>query len=171
MVKLKHIKQPNQCKDEKFLTFNNLDVVHGSFFTALGGSLITFACLFGNQRFKIGLTSWNLISRWIPFDIARPLLDKKRYAVLSDFAILQNGESSPPDVSENVKEVQHDDDIHQDSNDSFMGEDEAMIDHESESSDDESDPESSGLTSVDIEDGDISNILIGLKGSHFRYKV
>ncbi|GMY33329.1 arginyl-tRNA--protein transferase 2-like [Fagus crenata] len=108
--------------------------------------------------------------QWIPFDIARPLLDKKRYAVLSDFAILQNGESSPPDVSENVKEVQHDDDIHQDSNDSFMGEDEVMIDHESESSDDESDPESSGLTSVDIEDGDISNILIGLKGSHFRYK-
>ncbi|GMY08203.1 arginyl-tRNA--protein transferase 2-like [Fagus crenata] len=108
--------------------------------------------------------------QWIPFDIARPLLDKKRYAVLSDFAILQNGESSPPDVSDNVKEVQHDDGIHQDSNDSFMGEDEEMIDHESESSDDESDPESSGLTSVDIEDGDISNILIGLKGSHFRYK-
>uniref|UniRef100_A0A2N9FIB5 Arginyl-tRNA--protein transferase n=1 Tax=Fagus sylvatica TaxID=28930 RepID=A0A2N9FIB5_FAGSY len=108
--------------------------------------------------------------QWIPFDIARPLLDKKRYAVLSDFAILQNGESSPPDVSDNVKEVQHDDDIHQDSNDSFMGEDEEMIDHESESSDDESDLESSGLTSVDIEDGDISNILIGLKGSHFRYK-
>uniref|UniRef100_A0A7N2LJ12 Uncharacterized protein n=1 Tax=Quercus lobata TaxID=97700 RepID=A0A7N2LJ12_QUELO len=69
----------------------------------------------------------------------------------------------------NVKEVQYDD-IHQDSNDPFMCEDEEMIDHEYESLSDESDTESTGLSSVEMEDGDISNILIGLKGSHLRYK-
>ncbi|KAK4572173.1 hypothetical protein RGQ29_030553 [Quercus rubra] len=91
------------------------------------------------------------------------------YLVLSDFANLQNGELSPPDVSNNVKEVQYDD-IHQDSNDPFMCEDEEMIYHEYESLSDESDTESTGLRSIEIEDGDISNILIGLKGSHLRYK-
>ncbi|KAM4093792.1 hypothetical protein ACB094_06G145800 [Castanea mollissima] len=80
--------------------------------------------------------------QWISFDIARPLLDKKPYLVLSDFANLQNRELSPPDVSDNVKEVQYD----------------------------ESDTESSGLRSVEIEDGDISNILIERKGSRLRYK-
>ncbi|XP_075671036.1 arginyl-tRNA--protein transferase 2-like isoform X1 [Castanea sativa] len=107
--------------------------------------------------------------QWISFDIARPLLDKKPYVVLSDFANLQNGELSPPDVSDNVKEVQYDD-IHQDSNDPIMCEDEEMIDHEYESLNDESDDESSGLRSVEIEDGDISNIIIGLEGSRLRYK-
>ena len=52
-----------------------------------------------------------------------------------------------------------------------MCEDEEMIDHEYENLSDESDIESTGLRSVEIEDGDISNILIGLKGSHLRYKV
>ncbi|XP_065630460.1 arginyl-tRNA--protein transferase 1 isoform X3 [Quercus suber] len=107
--------------------------------------------------------------QWISFDIARPLLDKKPYVVLSDFANLQNGELLPPDMSDNVKEVQYDD-IHQDSNDPFMCEEDEMIDHEYESLNDESDTESSGLRSVEIEDGDISNILIGLKGSRLRYK-
>lgn len=111
----------------------------------------------------------NLISRWIPFDIARPLLDRKPYAVLSDFAMLQNA-VSPPRVSENVMEVQHDD-VCQDSNDLFMDEDEEMTDPGCESSDDESGPESSNLASVEIEDGDISNIVIELNKSRFRYKV
>ena len=156
MFKLKHLKQTNKRKEQKFLTLNNLDVVDEFYFTflaALGGTLLLL-----------------LVSVWISFDIAGPLLYKMAYVVLSDFANLQNGELSPPDVSNNVKEVQYDD-IHQDSNDPFMCEDEEMINHEYESLSDESDTESTGLRSIEIEDGDISNILIGLKGSHLRYKV
>ncbi|XP_062156461.1 arginyl-tRNA--protein transferase 2-like isoform X2 [Alnus glutinosa] len=107
--------------------------------------------------------------RWIPYDIARPLLDRKLYVVLSDFAILQNGESSPSRISENVTEVQHDD-ICQDSNDLCMEEDEEMIDPDCESSDDESGPESSDKVFIEIDDGGISNILIGLERSRLRYK-
>jgi arginine-tRNA-protein transferase len=108
--------------------------------------------------------------RWIPYDIARPLLDRKLYVVLSDFAILQNGESSPSRISENVTEVQHDD-ICQDSNDLCMEEDEEMIDPDCDSSDDESGPESSDKVFIEIDDGGISNILIGLERSRLRYKV
>ena len=108
--------------------------------------------------------------RWIPYDIARPLLDRKPYVVLSDFAILQNEESSPSNVPENVVEVQHED-ICQDSNDLCMDEDEETNDPESESSDDESGPESGNLVSIEIDDGEISDILIGLERSRLRYKV
>lgn len=106
---------------------------------------------------------------WVPFEIAKPLLDRKRYAVLTDSSILQNGESSPPHVSDSLVELQHDD-LVQDSNDVFIDEDddEEMIGPDSENSDDESDPGTSGP--VKIEDGDISDILIGLKESRFRYK-
>ena len=141
------------------------------FFGCIKWDSFTFACL----CVAIKDLNWadkliNHISKWISFDIARPLLYKMPYVVSSDFTNLQNGELSPPDVSNNVKEVQYDD-IHQDSNDPFMCEDEEMIDHEYESLSDESDTESTGLRSIEIEDGDISNILIGLKGSHLRYKV
>ncbi|XP_059458066.1 arginyl-tRNA--protein transferase 2-like [Corylus avellana] len=107
--------------------------------------------------------------QWIPYDIARPLLDRKPYVVLSDFAILQNEESSPSHVPENVVEVQHED-ICQDSNDLCMDEDEETNDPESESSDDESGPESGNLVSIEIDDGEISDILIGLERSRLRYK-
>jgi arginine-tRNA-protein transferase len=107
--------------------------------------------------------------RWIPYDIARPLLDRKPYVVLSDFAILQNEESSSH-VAENVVEVQHED-ICQDSNDLCMDEDEETNDPESESSDEESGPDSGNLVSTEIDDGEISDILIGLERSRLRYKV
>ncbi|KAJ6909766.1 hypothetical protein NC652_020682 [Populus alba x Populus x berolinensis] len=49
------------------------------------------------------------LSRWVPFEIAQPLLDKKSYVVLSDSVLLQSGESSQPLVSGNVMEEQDDD--------------------------------------------------------------
>ena len=108
--------------------------------------------------------------RWIPFDIARPLLDRKPYVVLSDFATLQNGESSPSQVCENVVEVQHDG-ICQDTNDLCMEDDEEMIDPKCESSDDESVPESSDIVFIERDNGGISNILIVWERSRLRYKV
>ncbi|XP_012087612.1 arginyl-tRNA--protein transferase 2 isoform X2 [Jatropha curcas] len=77
--------------------------------------------------------------QWIPFDIARPLLDRKPYVVLSDYALLKDGDSLPLQASENSIEVQHDD----------------------------NGPESSGQM---LENGDLGDILIGLKGSRVRYK-
>ncbi|XP_068315890.1 arginyl-tRNA--protein transferase 2-like isoform X1 [Pyrus communis] len=104
--------------------------------------------------------------QWIPFHIAKPLLDKKRYAVLSDVSVSQDRESLPPHVSEEVMEVQHDDIGKEDTNDFPMYDDEVAIDFEYESSDNEQ-----NLVSVDVEDGNIGNILIGLNGSRVRFKV
>ncbi|GAV85077.1 ATE_N domain-containing protein/ATE_C domain-containing protein [Cephalotus follicularis] len=107
--------------------------------------------------------------QWVSFDISRPLLDRKPYMVLSDFANLQNGESSQPFLSKSLLELQHDDVGQEDRNDSFV-DDEEMIEMEAESSDDELDQETSNLTSDGIHDGDIADILIELKGSRFRFR-
>ncbi|XP_017985050.1 PREDICTED: arginyl-tRNA--protein transferase 2 isoform X1 [Theobroma cacao] len=108
--------------------------------------------------------------RWVPFHIARPLLDKKKYVILSDFASLQDGESTQSCIPESVMELQRDDIGLEDSNDVPIDDDEEMIDIESESSDDELDPEPSGLGSTAIEDGNLTNVLVGLRGSRLRYK-
>ncbi|XP_061975665.1 arginyl-tRNA--protein transferase 2-like [Populus nigra] len=111
--------------------------------------------------------------QWVPFDIAQPLLDRKPYVVLSDFVLLQNGESSQPLVPENVMEVQGDENHNEDSNDVLIdgGDDEEDDDDdEFESDDDDSGPDSFGQTSVEIENGNVSDILIGFKGSRLRYK-
>lgn len=105
----------------------------------------------------------------MPYDVARPLLDKRPYVVLSDFASLQNQEASSPSVSANATELQHHDIGQADSNDVLMDYEEEMLEPESESDDDLSDSETSGLN-VGI-DGDITNILIGLNRSRVRYKV
>ncbi|KAK9283459.1 hypothetical protein L1049_011703 [Liquidambar formosana] len=99
--------------------------------------------------------------QWVPFDIAKPLLDRKPYVVLSDFT-----ESSLPH-SENLLEPQHDDLVQEDLNNNLFY-DEEMIEPDLEDSDDESDPETGSV--IETEDGDVSNILIGLKGSRLRYK-
>ncbi|XP_021295955.1 arginyl-tRNA--protein transferase 1-like isoform X2 [Herrania umbratica] len=108
--------------------------------------------------------------QWVPFRIARPLLDKKRYVILSDFASLQDGESSQSCIPESVMELQHDDIGLGESNDVPIDDDEEMIEIESESSDDELDPEPSGLGSTAIGDGNLTNVLVGLRGSQLRYK-
>ncbi|KAF2319055.1 hypothetical protein GH714_012997 [Hevea brasiliensis] len=111
---------------------------------------------------------WVRRIRWVPCNIASPLLDRKPYIVLSDHALLQNGESLLPHASENVIEMQHDDNCDEDTNDILIDDSEEMIEAESESSDDESGPETSGQT---LENNDVGDILIGLKGSRVRYKV
>ncbi|XP_068329451.1 arginyl-tRNA--protein transferase 2-like [Pyrus communis] len=101
--------------------------------------------------------------QWVPFDIAKPLLDKKQYAVLSDVSIPQD--SLQPHVSEEVMKVQHDDSGKEDTNDFPMYDDEGAFDCEYESSDNEQ-----NLLSADVEYGDVGNVLIGLKGSRVRFK-
>jgi len=108
--------------------------------------------------------------QWVSFDVAKTLLDRKKYVVLSDLATLQNEEPSAPSLSENLMEVQHDDPCEEESNDVPIDEDEEMSEVDFEDSDDESAPETSGLTSAETEDRPVSDIMIGLKGSRLRYK-
>ncbi|KAK8671913.1 hypothetical protein V6N13_038496 [Hibiscus sabdariffa] len=108
--------------------------------------------------------------QWVAFHIARPMLDKKKYAVLTDYASLQDGEFSQSCNPESLVDSQNDGNGLEDSNDVFMGEDEQMIETESDSSDDELEPETSGLGSGAIDDGDVTNVLVGLRGSRLRYK-
>ncbi|XP_022887220.1 arginyl-tRNA--protein transferase 1-like [Olea europaea var. sylvestris] len=67
-------------------------------------------------------------------------------------------------------EEQHDDPFQEGSNDIYFNNDEEMTELDSEDSDNESDSESSDPTTVESEDVDASNILIGLKGAHLKYK-
>lgn len=113
--------------------------------------------------------SCNDISRWVPFDVARPFLDRKPYVVLSDCT--KDGEPSAPCVTEHAMELQLDDNRQGDSNDVLFCEDEEDIEPEYGSSDNESGPESSSPASYQMENGDVGNILIGLKGSCVKYKV
>ncbi|XVF84007.1 hypothetical protein PTKIN_Ptkin16aG0540200 [Pterospermum kingtungense] len=107
--------------------------------------------------------------QWVPFHLARPLLDKQKYVISSDITNSQDGESSQSCIPESVMEQQHDDIRQEDSNDIPI-EDTEMIEIESESSDDELDPETSGLGSAAVDNGDLTNILIGVRGSRLRYK-
>ncbi|KAJ4844555.1 hypothetical protein Tsubulata_035224 [Turnera subulata] len=108
--------------------------------------------------------------QWVPFDVARPLLDRKPYVVLSDIPLLQNGESSRTFVSENVMEQQEKHTKEEESDDVRVEEhDEEMIESEFESSDDESDSDTYE-TPVGTGNVNVNNILVGLKGSRFRYK-
>lgn len=108
--------------------------------------------------------------RWVPFDIAGPLLDRKKYVVLSDFTSSRNGEPLPPTILQNHMEEQHGNLFSECKNDMFVHEDEEMIEFDYEDSDDESDPETSS-PSAGAEDGDVGNILIGLKSIRLRFKV
>ena len=70
--------------------------------------------------------------------------------------LLQNGESSQPLVSGNVIEVQDDGN----SNDVMKDDDDKLIEPELESSDDDC-LEAFGQASAEIENGDVSDLLIG----------
>ena len=67
--------------------------------------------------------------------------------------------------------MQPDDTALEHSNDVHMHQNEEAADPVYESSDDESDGESCDPEYVQTENGDINNILIGLKGSSLRYNV
>ncbi|KAK6933024.1 N-end rule aminoacyl transferase, C-terminal [Dillenia turbinata] len=104
--------------------------------------------------------------QWVPFDMARHLLDKRPYVVLSDYESLQSGGLSPLAL-ENLTEMQAHNSGQAAS--SEFNEDAEMMEPDFEDSDDESDPETSSEAD-EFDDADVSNILIGLKGSRFRYK-
>lgn len=114
--------------------------------------------------------SFLCVFRWVPFEVASPRLDKKSYVILSEIANSQNQCSLLPHASETLAEPitsEHEDMEQGEANDHFMGCSDG--DEEEEEDDDEmyetesEDPES--------KDNDINNILIGLYGSQYRYKV
>ncbi|GFZ14995.1 arginine-tRNA protein transferase 1 [Actinidia rufa] len=109
--------------------------------------------------------------QWVPFEITRPLLDKKPYVILSDFAILPSEDSTALNALKNNMELQHNDLGREDMNDILIDEDKEMVELDSEDSEDESRQESSGFTSVQLEDGSVSDTLIGLNESRLRYKL
>ncbi|KAJ8535428.1 hypothetical protein K7X08_023148 [Anisodus acutangulus] len=106
--------------------------------------------------------------QWVPLDVVKPLLDRKPYMVLSDFAT-QNGEPLPPSTLENCEEQNDEQHFHR-SNDIFVGEDEEMDEFNYEDSDDELLAENSDIQLPNVEDRDVGSILIGLKEVHLRYK-
>ncbi|KAL0752339.1 hypothetical protein Bca101_034342 [Brassica carinata] len=96
--------------------------------------------------------------KWVPFEVARPLLDKKRYVILSDIKESQNQSSLLPHASETL--AAHEDMEQGETNDHFMG-----------GSDDDEDEEMDESESEDTYiESDIDNIIIGLYGSQYRYK-
>lgn len=106
---------------------------------------------------------------WVSFDIAKPLLDRKPYVVLSESSILQDEEyrqppASPPRGPENTMEVRsHDGNVQEDLNDKPIDEDAEMFETESDRSDDEAGEDV-------VEDGDVNKILIGLRGARLSFK-
>ncbi|XP_024989523.1 arginyl-tRNA--protein transferase 2-like isoform X2 [Cynara cardunculus var. scolymus] len=100
--------------------------------------------------------------QWVPYDIAKRLLDRKPYVVLSDFATLQNEEPSSHAFEENMG--QEDEPCPEESNDIPIDDDEEMSEIDFEHSDDGSEPETTAPTETRKED--ISNDVIGLNGMH-----
>ncbi|KAF6153583.1 hypothetical protein GIB67_027450 [Kingdonia uniflora] len=111
--------------------------------------------------------------KWVSFDIARPLLDKKSYVILSDFASLQNEDPSSHMVLENPFELQHHDPSQENQIEYLSDEDEEMVDpyFEGSGSDDDLDPETSGTEPIDeLVEGEVGNILMGIKDSRMRFR-
>ncbi|RAL36928.1 unnamed protein product [Cuscuta campestris] len=108
---------------------------------------------------------------WVPYEIVKPLLDRKPCAVLSDYTT-QDGGPLPPSLLESNAEEQCDDQVPEGSNDVFVEADEEMAEFEFEDSDDDREDQStSGTVSGDIEDGDVGGILVGLNGTLLRFEV
>lgn len=108
--------------------------------------------------------SW--IFRWVPFDIARPLLDKKAYVVLSDF------KTQPYQASSNGTSFFAD--YNRWNMASSNEKDEAGADHKVLNVDEDikSDAEeSSESLRNELKAFNVGNILIDLHGSRLRFKV
>ncbi|XP_073121150.1 arginyl-tRNA--protein transferase 1-like isoform X1 [Henckelia pumila] len=108
--------------------------------------------------------------QWVPYDVAKPLLDRRKYVSLSDFTGLQNEDLLLPNVFDNVLEEQQNDIVQDTSSDAFLNEDEMAEGDSEEDSDDEANSEAIGATSVESEDADLSDLLIGLRGVRLRYE-
>ncbi|CAI9273732.1 unnamed protein product [Lactuca saligna] len=114
--------------------------------------------------------------QWVSFDIAKRLLDRKAYVVLSDYAnLLDEGDMSVNDSKKNVVEDQTQREEEEEENERFgEGSNDVRMDGDEEMSEvafDESDDDdgTGSLTPVEMEK-DVSNIVIGLKGMHLKYK-
>ncbi|KAL6526842.1 hypothetical protein OROGR_015932 [Orobanche gracilis] len=104
--------------------------------------------------------------QWVPYDIAKPLLDRRKYVVLSDHDTLQN-EVSLPLYSQT--DEQQDEFGQEASNDVAVNKDEMELD--SDCSDDESDSQASGgPTTVALDDVSVGNVLVGVRGARFRFR-
>ncbi|KAH6819801.1 hypothetical protein C2S53_007308 [Perilla frutescens var. hirtella] len=107
--------------------------------------------------------------QWVSYDIAKPLLDRRKYVVLSDYATLQNEDTLTLNVADNQMEEQQNELDLETSNDVHMHDDE-MAEHDSDSSDVESDSEAGASATVVLDDADLDNVLIGIRGLRLRYK-
>ncbi|KAL9230188.1 hypothetical protein vseg_005574 [Gypsophila vaccaria] len=94
---------------------------------------------------------------WVLYDFAKPLLDRKKYTILSDYVNAQNEALPLTTETEELMEQQHNDLDHEDSNDSSFSDDELF-------------PETSDQTSLPVENIDVGDVLIGLRETHVRYK-
>lgn len=107
---------------------------------------------------------------WVPYDVAKPLLDRSRYVVLSDYANMQNGNSSSTLEPGKLLDQRHDERSDGDVNDADVGGDEKMRSPDSDSSEDELLHETNELTAVPMENVDLGRILLGLRGTRVRYQ-
>lgn len=100
--------------------------------------------------------------QWVPFEVARPLLDKKPYVILSDITESQNQCSSSLPHGSEPRTNEHEEMEQGETNDHFMGGSDDDDDDDEEM--DESESEDTHIES------DIDNIIVGLYGSQYRYK-
>ncbi|XP_058080137.1 arginyl-tRNA--protein transferase 2-like [Magnolia sinica] len=111
--------------------------------------------------------------QWVPFDTVKPLLDKKSYVVLSDFAKLENGASSQLQAAENsieqacIEPCQEDHIVSHSDEESLSEEDEEMnLDSEVNFG-----PETSSMeVEYELKADDISDIVLDLNGVRLQYK-
>nr|GEU55518.1 acyl-CoA N-acyltransferase [Tanacetum cinerariifolium] len=125
-----------------------------------------------NMRYKAEYSPSELLCprryQWVSFDIAKRLLDKKAYVVLSDFATLQYKAPASPNVIDDQIE-QENEPFPDESNDIRIYPDEEMSEIAFEDSGDSSGPETTSLMPAETRE-DVSNIVIGLKGMHLTDK-
>ncbi|KAH9603473.1 hypothetical protein KSS87_012549 [Heliosperma pusillum] len=126
--------------------------------------------------------------QWVRYDLAKPLLDRTRYAVLSDYANAQDGalsltqepgkrskqkQNDPSDgnsnntMSGNGNANDTDMSGDRDSNDTDMSGDGDSND--TDMSDDELFPETSNQATVPGEDADIGDVLLGLRETRIKF--
>ncbi|KAK9742364.1 hypothetical protein RND81_03G167000 [Saponaria officinalis] len=96
---------------------------------------------------------------WVLYDFAKPLLDRTKYAVLSDYANANTQNEALPLITESEKllELQQHDLENEDSNDSNFSDDELF-------------PETSDEAAIPVENADVGDVLLGLRETHIRYK-
>nr|CAB3461318.1 unnamed protein product [Digitaria exilis] len=109
-----------------------------------------------------------LYRRWVRSDLAKPLLDKSQYSILSDYATMQDETHQPqicgPSDDSSSKGDQHESHSDDDDEDFNDYESEMMVDEELVDSE-KADTTESGSCINDIE-----NITLHLNGSKVKYK-